>query len=660
MTSKESKESNEEDINFGKKKIEFNFDYLSNIQKDYSNINKETKSGIPGIFILFEKVSDYFSIEYNLNKCNKEIQNLKFNEEKVELISKLKDFIEKETLIPNIFEKDKSLLKLICYDLYLFMFISFKNKILDSTLDINITDYNSIFSLIKIISEIELNVDVEINKNSLDIFYSLFYFLLRLKKEIYHLLETYLYISIKFQENNYIKENEFYDLFIKKFFEKKEIYTKKDSQDLISIYLFSETIFQILNTKSIEVPSIIFLFKNIVPEFVVLYESLNLNGKEIYTFIELMKVVEILRSYNNGYIINIFKLILEASNFELSKHLNIYLNQQESDKIMLLSENIKEIKNEEANTLYNNLKEILKEICKNINNDVKYKLIVEIFTQELKKYNNNYYYFIILRNLLLLNKGETFKYSKDIFEIILKKYLFQKCPQEQKDIDEFFEQIGDENNPFIINYFFIVENEKLKVFLEEIILQIFGFHLNGYFMKYTDKINDVISYKNLDKNLCKKIFEENLEFLKASIKFLEEIKDQNYKKKILASLFCCNFIQIYFYHLVKYIYENKDENIDELYDYSHIIQIIDGEEDKQTTPFRFSIKILFMRLLYYNFGKRNNSTFENFKKFDFDGRKITFREQFKGDKKFEDSIPKLINFSKIFLEDYQLDKTWER
>ena len=107
-------------------------------------------------------------------------------------------------------------------------------------------------------------------------------------------------------------------------------------------------------------------------------------------------------------------------------------------------------------------------------------------------------------------------------------------------------------------------------------------------------------------------------------------------KKILASLFCCNFIQIYFYHLVKYIYENKDINIDQLYDYSNIIQIIDGKGDKQTTPFRFSIKILFMRLLYYNFGKRNNKTFGNFKKFGFNGRKIAFRAQFKDDKKFED------------------------
>ena len=101
-----------------------------------------------------------------------------------------------------------------------------------------------------------------------------------------------------------------------------------------------------------------------------------------------------------------------------------------------------------------------------------------------------------MRILLLENNGHTFKYSKNIFEIILKKFLFQKS---QKDIDEFFKQIADDNNPFIKNYFYFVENEKLKVFLEEIILQIFGFYLNVYFMKYTDKIDNAISYEGLDE-----------------------------------------------------------------------------------------------------------------------------------------------------------------
>ena len=66
-----------------------------------------------------------------------------------------------------------------------------------------------------------------------------------------------------------------------------------------------------------------------------------------------------------------------------------------------------------------------------------------------------------------------------------------------------------------------------------------------------------------------------------------------------------------------------------------------------------------MRLLYYNFGDRKDETYENFKKFDFAGRKITFREQFKGDKKFGNSIPKLIIYSRISLEDYKENETFK-
>ncbi len=131
----------------------------------------------------------------------------------------------------------------------------------------------------------------------------------------------YLYISNKFQEKQYIKENEFFDLFSKNISKKKKIYAKSETQELISLYLFNESMFQILNNKSIEDPSSIALFKNIVPECVRLNESLNLNGKEIYTFIELIKVEEILNSHNS----DLFKLIFDDSNYELSKYLNIYL-----------------------------------------------------------------------------------------------------------------------------------------------------------------------------------------------------------------------------------------------------------------------------------------------------------------------------------------------
>ena len=71
------------------------------------------------------------------------------------------------------------------------------------------------------------------------------------------------------------------------------------------------------------------------------------------------------------------------------------------------------------------------------------------------------------------NNGEAFEYSK--IQIILNKFLFQKCPKEENEIKAYFYKIADQNNSFIKNYYYIVKNPKLKVFLEEIIFQIFDF-----------------------------------------------------------------------------------------------------------------------------------------------------------------------------------------
>ena len=90
----------------------------------------------------------------------------------------------------------------------------------------------------------------------------------------------------------------------------------------------------------------------------------------------------------------------------------------------------------------------------------------------------------------------------------------------------------------------------------------------------------IIPYKNLDKNICVEIFEKNLPFFKSSLKFLEEVlNDNTYENKIIGVLFCIAFIQSYLFHLVKYIYENKDEDINQLYNYKPIIDIINSKEE---------------------------------------------------------------------------------
>ena len=64
-------------------------------------------------------------------------------------------------------------------------------------------------------------------------------------------------------------------------------------------------------------------------------------------------------------------------------------------------------------------------------------------------------------------------------------------------------------------------------------------------MKYTNKIDNAISYEGLDEEICNKIFEENLAFLKASINFLEETKDHNFfEKKIYFIVILFKYIFI--------------------------------------------------------------------------------------------------------------------
>ena len=76
---------------------------------------------------------------------------------------------------------------------------------------------------------------------------------------------------------------------------KKQIYSKKN---LLSIYLFNETIFEIIISKVNDKLFLIPIFKNIIPECLNLNKILNLNGREIYTFVEILKTYEILKETN--------------------------------------------------------------------------------------------------------------------------------------------------------------------------------------------------------------------------------------------------------------------------------------------------------------------------------------------------------------------------
>ena len=123
--------TNDDEIDFCGENPELNFKYLSSINKDKDTLRKKyyevieaekLESVIPGIFISYEKINEYFMLEYNLKKCKENNkQRIKYKEEKDEFIEIIKDYINKETLIPKIYDYQNSLLEFLCYDLYLFI-----------------------------------------------------------------------------------------------------------------------------------------------------------------------------------------------------------------------------------------------------------------------------------------------------------------------------------------------------------------------------------------------------------------------------------------------------------------------------------------------------------------------------------------------------------
>ena len=85
----------------------------------------------------------------------------------------------------------------------------------------------------------------------------------------------------------------------------------------------------------------------------------------------------------------------------------------------------------------------------------------------------------------------------NIQEIILEKYLFKDSSTEENKIQEFMEEIFSKNESFIKNNF--RRNNSTNIWIL----------FNGFFMKYTDKINKIIIYGILDKNICQNIFKKN-------------------------------------------------------------------------------------------------------------------------------------------------------
>ena len=241
--------------------------------------------------------------------------------------------------------------------------------------------------------------------------------------------------------------------------------------------------------------------------------------------------------------------------------------------------------------------------------------------------------------------------SKEIIEPIKE----EEIKEIKQEVEEKIQPIKDNDikeDLFLKKYNDIINtkgNEKIKIIIDEIIQQVFGFYFNGYFMSYLDEINNTNSYGSSFP--ASKIFETNKLFLKTCIEFLEKIEKPFKGKEI--SIFLANaFIQSFLYVFIKYFYKNinEEKKYDNSYNIGNIFNIIAGK-----SKFRRVVQIYVFRLIN-NF--LNDKTFKKFKNFDVKNEEYrTFVKDFLQEYSFEDPPFKLIFYCKKIFEDFFNDDT---
>ena len=241
--------------------------------------------------------------------------------------------------------------------------------------------------------------------------------------------------------------------------------------------------------------------------------------------------------------------------------------------------------------------------------------------------------------------------SKEIIEPIKE----EEIKEIKQEVEEKIQPIKDNDikeDLFLKKYNDIINtkgNEKIKIIIDEIIQQVFGFYFNGYFMSYLDEINNTNSYGSSFP--ASKIFETNKLFLKTCIEFLEKIEKPFKGKEI--SIFLANaFIQSFLYVFIKYFYKNinEEEKYDNSYNIGNIFNIIAGK-----SKFRRVVQIYVFRLINYFL---NDETFKKFKDFDVKNEEYrTFVKDFLQEYSFEDPPFKLIFYCKKIFEDFFNDDT---
>ena len=687
---------------------------ISDSKEFYSNLEKDKKGKInpriPGIFIIFDNIDFYFQsfqkfkfFSQYTTSIPKYINELKDPDKVYEDIE---DYIKENTSILQLINSSKINFNDIVSD-YILYFISKKDKLTKDSCEIKHI-YKILYNLIEIKKKNEkldkfkyfIDIIILFNCFSSHITYPLnvikFLNDEKIVEDIYSKILKEITQYEKESNIIFILIESFFYLLINEILLNNEIISK-----LNYIHLFLMNIINNLNlpTKSFY---IYMQFKSLY-NFIQKENKISLLNKvysEIYTlkdvFIDSNKKDEALKYYlafydklRNDYVINDYKalriFIVDFFFYELKKYqekdelfpiiidvlcedngsafivsnklFNIFLKKyffekppKTEDECINILENAYKIMKEKKNDNFEIKVDI--EINKNIEEDVKeYDIIKEddnVNNEEKKDEKNG-------------NNDNEEKKDEENDNDDNEEKKDEKINNENELQPKIINEINEEKEKeikedlFLRKYIEIINtkgNDKIKIIIDEIIQQVFGFYFNGYFLSYLDEIDKTNIYKDLDDSKFNySIFGKNELFFKICIEFLEKL-DKSFKGKEISIFLANAFIQSFLYVFIKYFYNNINDNREYIgkYDLDKIFKIIKGR-----SKFKRVIQIYVFRLICDNM---DCESFEEFKKFDVKNDNYkSFVNQFLEEYSFDDPPYQLIFYCKKIFEDFFYNDT---
>ena len=357
--------------------------------------------------------------------------------------------------------------------------------------------------------------------------------------------------------------------------------------------------------------------KEVLQNALQLESSLNLKSKEVLSLQEIHKIFNALNLNKLDNIKNVKKII------QYFHDETIILKTDSKDKL--------------CNTFINFYKTLEKwMVNKPSNKFFNYdKFISLILLDEFTKIPYDEFRELILDQIL--KKDGLIKNSSQIINIIIDNVGISGNPDEIGDNIEYIK----DNDSKMFQKLNITKNS----FLEEVIMNIFERKLLKYFELIPTLNEELLEelYKTYfeqnqkTKNKTGIIFDNSFTVFESCIKILDSIsksqKQNNEENTNLLKLYCIVYVKLYLYHMTNFLFDDFEQM-------KSIKEIIDCINNLSNKDFSKVIKIYILKLFY----NLNNNNYDDFSKFDYEKRGITFYKEFADGKNSKE-----INLTYFFL-----------